>query len=61
MIIAVFAMMNREPQPLSGHMNMVSWLLCFNDSGEGKSFDRFMLNFVIREILLKLCMTREFC
>ncbi|XP_074626780.1 uncharacterized protein LOC141884794 isoform X3 [Acropora palmata] len=24
-------MSRREPQPLSGHMNMVSWLLCFNN------------------------------
>ena len=27
----------------------------------GKSFDWFILNFVIREIFLKLCVTREFC
>ena len=34
--LLVFAIMNqREPQALSGHMNMVSWLLCFNNSLQG--------------------------
>ena len=42
------------------HRHFSLWFLCFNDSGLGKSFDWFMLNFVIREIWLKLCVTREF-
>ena len=43
------------------HRHFSLWFLCFNDSGLGKSFDWFMLNFVIREIWLKLCVTLEFC